>query len=115
MDYAGYERTDEKLAKTNHALKVFNEFLRRDATNYVAGATLTIADLPFVMGTVALKAMDFDFTAFPYVTSWYEQFQRNHADLWAVAAEGLKGLTYYNKNPRDLTSLKHWYHITKKN
>lgn len=37
MDYAGYERTDEKLTKTNHALKVFNEFLRRDGTGYVAG------------------------------------------------------------------------------
>lgn len=37
MDYAGYERTDEKLAKTNHALKVLNEFLRRDGNDYVAG------------------------------------------------------------------------------
>lgn len=37
MDYAGYERTDEKLTKTNHALKVFNEFLHRDGTDYVAG------------------------------------------------------------------------------
>lgn len=67
------------------------------------------------MGTVALKAMAFDFSTFPYVVSWYEHFQRNHPNLWAVAAEGLKGLTYYNKNPRDLTALKHWYHLTKKN
>lgn len=78
-------------------------------------ANITIADLPFVMATVALKAMDFDFGSFPCVTNWFEQFQRNHSDLWAVAAEGLKGLTYYNQNPRDLTSLTHWYHITKKN
>lgn len=67
------------------------------------------------MGTVALKAMNFDFTSFPDVSKWFERFQQHHSDLWAVAAEGLKGLTYYNKNPRDLTSLEHWYHITKKN
>ncbi|KAJ6632792.1 4-coumarate-CoA ligase 1 [Pseudolycoriella hygida] len=93
MDYAGYERNDEKLAKTNHALRVFNEFLRREGTNYVVGANVTIADLPFIMGTVALKAMDFDFTPFPCVTNWFESFQRNHSDLWEVAEEGLKGLT----------------------
>lgn len=43
MDYAGYERTEEKLHKTNHALKVFNEFLSRQNTNYVAGGQFTRA------------------------------------------------------------------------
>lgn len=41
MDYAGYERNEEKLTKTNHALKVFNEFLARGPTNYVAGGEIS--------------------------------------------------------------------------
>lgn len=67
------------------------------------------------MGTVALEAMTFDFSPFPNVANWYRQFKINHPKLWDIAEEGLKGLTYYNKNRRDLTELKHWYHITKKN
>jgi glutathione S-transferase len=36
MDYA-YERTGDNLKKLQHALKIFDEFLRRQGSPYVAG------------------------------------------------------------------------------
>jgi glutathione S-transferase len=74
---------------------------------------VTIADLSLIMGTVALDAMgNFDWTPFPHVYKWYKNFQSSKPELWAVAKEGLDGLTHFNKNPRDMSHLKHPLHPT---
>ncbi len=39
MDYA-YERTEDNLMKLQHAVKIFDEFLRRQNTPFVAGGLL---------------------------------------------------------------------------
>jgi glutathione S-transferase len=73
---------------------------------------LTIADPSLIMHTVALDAMDLDLTLYPHITKWYKNFQDVHPELWNVAKEGLEGLRFYNKNPRDMSSLKHPLHPT---
>jgi len=112
MDYK-LERTADNLKKLNHAVQIFNKFLKDQGTSYVAGEHVTIADLSLLMGTIALDAMEYDFKPFPEVLSWYKNFQSSQVKLWDVAKEGLAGLTYYNKNPRDLSHLNHPLHPTK--
>lgn len=73
---------------------------------------LTIADLPLVMGTVAMVAMDFSLDNYPHVHQWFSNFQESEPKLWAIAKEGLDGLAFYNKNPRDMSHLRHPIHPT---
>lgn len=71
----------------------------------------TIADPPLIMATCALVAMDSKILEpYPSVAKWFANFQEKHPDLWVVAKEGLDGLSYYNKNPRDMSHLKHPIH-----
>lgn len=111
MDYE-YERSEDNWKKLNHAVKIFDEILRRQNAKYAAGNNLTIADLPLVMGTVAMVAMDFNLDPYPHVRQWFQNFQINQAKLWAIAKEGLEGLAFYNKNRRDMSHLRHPIHPT---
>jgi len=62
-----------------------------------------------------LVALDPDILKlFPSITKWFANFQDKHPDLWAIAKEGLDGLRYYMKNPRDMSQLKHPIHPTRK-
>lgn len=73
------------------------------------------ADPPLIMATCALVAMDPNILdTFPSIKNWFLNFQQKHPDLWTVAKEGLDGLAYYNKNPRDMSHLKHKIHPVRK-
>jgi glutathione S-transferase len=109
-----YPRTEENLKKLVHALKVFDEYLQRGKTTYVAGEQVTIADLSLIMGTVCLEAMGLDLSPFPRVKTWYEGFKKNNAELWSVGVQGLTELTAFEKNPPDLSHVKHPVHPTDK-
>ncbi|CAG7829443.1 unnamed protein product [Allacma fusca] len=112
MDYA-YERTEDNKKKLNHALRIFDDILRKQNALYAAGDKLTIADVPLVMGTSVLVAMKHDLQPFKYINKWFQDFQENRPKLWSVAKEGLDGLEYFNLNPRDMSHLKHPIHPTK--
>jgi len=64
------------------------------------------------MGTVCLEAMSFDLSPFPKVKGWYDGFKKSHPELWAVANIGLEELTAFEKNPPDLSHVKHPIHPT---
>ncbi|ODM92877.1 Glutathione S-transferase 1, isoform C [Orchesella cincta] len=129
MDY-DYPRTEENRIKLTHALAIFDEFLKRQQTPnhssgnsaaggrrglYVAGEHFTIADPPLIMATCALVAMDKEIVEpFRNIVKWLENFQVEHQDLWTIAKEGLDGLSYYYKNPRDMSHLKHPIHPVRK-
>ncbi|CAL8104449.1 unnamed protein product [Orchesella dallaii] len=135
MDY-DYPRTEANRIKLTHALAIFDEFLRRQQEQqnlrenqeansgnsaaggqgfYVAGENFTIADPPLLMATCALVAMDMKILEpFRNIGKWLQHFQEEHPDLWTIAKEGLDGLSYYNKNPRDMSHLKHPIHPVRK-
>lgn len=75
---------------------------------------MTLVDPPMIMALASLEAMDFDLKPYSNVMNWYQAFQKNFPGLWEIAKEGRDGLAYYNKNPRDMSKLKHPLHPTRK-
>jgi len=113
MDYE-YERTDDNRKKLDHAVKIFDAILRKQNTLYAAGDNLTIADVPLIMGTAVMVAMEHDLEPYKHIRKWFQNFQENQPKLWPIAKEGLDGLAYFNANPRDMSHLRHPIHPTAK-
>ncbi|XP_050581172.1 glutathione S-transferase 1 [Bombus affinis] len=109
-----YKRTSLGLKKMTMALDVFNTYLQREHTEYVAGNTLTIADFPLVTATMCLEAIDFKLNSWPYIEKWYNNFKQKHPELWEIAAEGMREISYYEKNPPDLSDMDHPIHPIRK-
>jgi len=111
-----YPRTEENLKKLVHALKVFEEYFQRTNTTYAAGDQVTIADLPLIMATVCLESMALDLSPFPRVKAWYEGFKKGEStkEMWSVGVQGLEELTAFEKNPPNLSHVKHPIHPTDK-
>lgn len=63
-----YERTPLGLKKTHIALKSFETYLTKLGTKFAAADHLTIADLPLVVSTSLLEAIDFDLSGYPKVS-----------------------------------------------
>ncbi|GJQ72558.1 hypothetical protein Trydic_g1229 [Trypoxylus dichotomus] len=109
-----YERTDILYKKVKISLDVFNTYLKRQGTKYSAGDNLTIADLQFCASTMCLEAINFDFSQYSHVTKWYETFKAENPELWAIAEEAMKILSYLEKNPPDMSGLSHPLHPIKR-
>ncbi|KAM0729325.1 Glutathione S-transferase 1 [Formica fusca] len=109
-----YQRTPLGLKKTKMALDIFNTYLQRENSAYAAGNNLTIADFPLITATMCLEAIDFKLDAWPYVAKWYENFKREHPDLWEIAAGGMREISYFEKHPPDLSSMDHPIHPVRK-
>ncbi|XP_011197016.1 uncharacterized protein Gst1_1 isoform X1 [Zeugodacus cucurbitae] len=109
-----YQRTDMSLKKVNNALSVFETYLRDGATKYAAADFLTIADLGLVSATMCLEAINFDFSPYPLVQKWYETFKLEKPELWEIANGGMQEIAEFEKNPPDLSHMKHPFHPTRK-
>jgi glutathione S-transferase len=109
-----YQRTPLGLKKTKIALDIFNTYLQRENSVYAAGNDLTIADFPLITATMCLEAIDFKLDAWPYVAKWYENFKREHPDLWEIAAGGMREISYFEKHPPDLSGMDHPIHPVRK-
>ncbi|XP_050453858.1 glutathione S-transferase 1 [Cataglyphis hispanica] len=109
-----YQRTPLGLKKTKMALDIFNTYLQRENSAYAAGNDLTIADFPLITATMCLEAIDFKLDAWPYVAKWYENFKREHPDLWEIAAGGMREISFFEKNPPDLSGMDHPIHPVRK-
>ena len=110
-----YERKSMGLKKMTIALDVFNTYLQREDSEYAAGNTLTIADFPLITATMCLEAIDFKLSAWPYVEKWYDNFKGKHPELWEIAAGGMREISYFEKNPPDLSHMDHPIHPVRKN
>jgi len=75
----------------------------------------TLADPLLIMDTVVMDALEFDFSPYPNIVKWYKNFQTAHPDLWILAQEALNDIREYNKNPLDMSAIKHPIHPTKSN
>lgn len=109
-----YPRSPLALHKVNLALGAFETYLTRTQTKYAAANHLTIADLALVAGTLSLESIDFDLKDYPLVQDWYKTFKKEYPELWAVAEPGMKIIADFEKNPPDLSKLKHPLHPARK-
>ncbi|KAI4478451.1 hypothetical protein M0802_014522 [Mischocyttarus mexicanus] len=109
-----YERTPLGLKKVKMALDIFNKYLQRENTTYAAANCLTIADFPLITSTMCLEIISIKLDQWPYVEKWYNNFKQSYPDLWTIAEGGLKELSYFEKNPPDL-SMDHPIHPIRKN
>ncbi|XP_071876554.1 GST-containing FLYWCH zinc-finger protein [Bombus fervidus] len=113
--YFDYRRTSRSVRKVRMALDCFNTYLQRLNTEYVAGNTLTIADFPLVTATMCLEAIRFRLNPWPYVSIWYNNFKQKHPELWKIAAEGMREISFYQENPPDYSHIRHPFHPTIRN
>lgn len=77
--------------------------------------SLTIADLPLVASTICLEAIDFELDAWPRVAKWYDNFKKKHPELWEIAQEVMREISYFEKHPPDLSGMDHPIHPVRKN
>lgn len=138
--FFAYERTPLGLKKMHIGLSAFNTYLERSNTEYAAGSEpaiipilklervrikccnyiilftddLTIADFPLVTATMCLEAINFSLSSWIFVDRWYNNFKLKHTDLWEIAKGGMEEISYFEKNPPDLSHMDHPIHPVRK-
>ncbi|KAJ8718908.1 hypothetical protein PYW07_016464 [Mythimna separata] len=112
--YFNYERTAEGLKRVHRVLDLFDTYLDRQGTAYAAADHLTIADFALINSTMALEVIDFDFSQYKKVTTWYNNFKKMHPELWSISAEGIRLMKMCAANPPDLSHLNHPLHPARK-
>jgi len=110
-----YPRTERGLNKVKIALSTFDTYLRESKTKWAASNDLTIADFGLVCGTFALEAIGFSLKEYPLVDKWYSTFKKEYPELWAIVEPGLQEVIAFEKNPPNISHLKHPIHPHKKN
>lgn len=109
-----YPRNSMGLKRVHMALGVFEEYLKRVGKKYVVADHVTIADFPLVTSMICLEGIDFPYDKFTLVKKWYENFKVENPAVWAIAEEGMKIIIDFEKNPPDLSKLKHPVHPVRK-
>lgn len=102
------------LKRVNMAVGVFEEYLKRQSTSYVAGKEVTIADISLGCSMTVLEAIKFDLNPYPLVGKWYENFKKENPAMWAYAQKALDEVSGYATNPPDMSKMKHPLHPMKK-
>jgi glutathione S-transferase len=97
-----YERSPMGLKKVHMSLATFETYLKRANTKYAAGPNLTIADFPLVTAVMCLEAISFSIDNYPLIQTWYATFKKEYPELWAIAEEGMREVTEFEKNPPQL-------------
>lgn len=109
-----YPRNAMGLKRVHMALEVFEEYLKRNGTKYVAADHVTIADFSLIASVVCLEGIAFPFDKFARVKTWYETFKKENPDVWGVADDVVKIIQEIEKNPPDLSKLNHPIHPVRK-
>ncbi|XP_011307714.1 glutathione S-transferase 1, isoform D [Fopius arisanus] len=112
--FFAYERTPVGLKKVKMSLDIFDTYLDKLKSKYAAGDHLTIADFPLNTATLCLEAIGFSLSPWPHVEMWYNDFKVNHPDLWEISAGGMKEISFFEKNPPDLSHMIHPIHPIRK-
>ncbi|KAK6616999.1 hypothetical protein RUM44_005356 [Polyplax serrata] len=108
--FFSYKRTPLSEKKVHIALHAFQKYLEKLNMKFAAGDTLTIADLQLITATLCLEAINFSLSSYPKVMEWYQRFKNDFPSLWEIADKGMKEIEGFNKNPPDLSHLKHPIH-----
>lgn len=109
-----YPRDEKGLKKVKNALSVFETYLKRTNTRFVADDHLTIADFALASSTLCLEAIEFDLTPYPFVKHWYENFKDDFPNIWEIGKVGMREIEVFEHNPPDLSHMNHPFHPTRK-
>lgn len=102
------------LKRVNMVLAVFEEYLKRLNKKYVAGDAVTIADISLVCSMTVLEAIKLDLDPYALVKKWYELVKKENPEMWVYAQKALDEVSGYEKNPPDMSKMKHPLHPMKK-
>lgn len=110
-----YPKGEMGKKKVEVGLNAFETYLKTTNTKYVAGDTMTIADIALAAGTLPLEATGYKFDHYPLVTKWYATFKAEHPSLWEIGQAGVDEIAGFAQNPPDLSKLNHPFHPPRKN
>jgi glutathione S-transferase len=88
MIFAGVTPEQAKYDKINNALAFLDKFL--EGENYVAGKTLTLADLTLVVTISNFKIMDHDLSKYSNVLRWFARIQAEAPKYNEIESVGIK-------------------------
>ncbi|XP_069700049.1 glutathione S-transferase 1-1-like [Periplaneta americana] len=74
MFFTGKFGAESHLIKMQEALQVLDKYL--DGQNWVAGDSLTIADIALTASVTAIQALGFDVSKYPNVMKWCENMKK---------------------------------------
>lgn len=100
--------------KVEIALNVFETYLKKTNTKYVAGDVLTIADIALAASTFPLEGTGYRFDHYPLVTKWYNTFKTENPDVWEVGQINVNQIAEFERNPPNLSKLNHPLHPPRK-
>lgn len=63
---------------------------------------------------MSLEAVEFSISSWPRIDKWYNNFKTKYPELWEISAGGLKELSFFAKNPPDLSKMDHPIHPIRK-
>ncbi|CRK90496.1 CLUMA_CG004112, isoform A [Clunio marinus] len=109
-----YPQTEQGIKRVHNVLGVFEEYMKRLGKKYVAGDTVTIADISLACSSTVLEAARFDLSLYPLVKKWYETFKNENKEMWIYAQKALDEVANYAVSPPDMSKMVHPIHPMKK-
>jgi len=103
MVFAGVTPEQAKYDKMNNALSFLDKFL--EGENYVAGKTLTVADLTLVVTVSNFKLVDHDLSKYSNIQKWFTKIQAEAPKYNEIESVGMKAFKDFVDNLRK----KKWF------
>ncbi|XP_050462336.1 uncharacterized protein LOC126857187 [Cataglyphis hispanica] len=94
--FTGTAPDEAKQNKVNNALSFLDKFL--EGENYVAGKTLTLADLTLVVTVANFKIVDHDLSKYGNILKWFARIQAEAPKYNEIEGEGIKAFKKFVDN-----------------
>ncbi|XP_076241610.1 glutathione S-transferase D1-like [Calliopsis andreniformis] len=88
MIFAKAPKDQEKYESIATAMSYLDKFL--EGQEFVAGKTMTVADLAIVVTLSSIEVMDYDFSTFKNVTRWYTKMKKVIPKYEEINGAGVK-------------------------
>lgn len=86
--FAGVPLAEDKTKKLAEAFEILNTLLA--GSEYVAGDSLTVADISLVASTTTVQAVDFDISKYPNVVRWLNKSKSSLAGYEEANGKGVE-------------------------
>ncbi|XP_011691911.1 PREDICTED: glutathione S-transferase 1, isoform C-like isoform X1 [Wasmannia auropunctata] len=96
--FSGVTPEQAKFDKINNALSFLDKFL--EGENYVAGKTLTLADLTLVVTISNFKLIDHDLSKYSNILRWFARIQAEAPKYNEIESVGIKAFKDFVDNLR---------------
>ncbi|XP_029156859.1 glutathione S-transferase 1-1-like [Nylanderia fulva] len=97
--FANITPNQAKYDKINEALTFLDKFL--EGENYVAGKTLTLADLALVITVSNFTLVDYDLSKYSNILKWFARIQTEAVKYKEIEGEGMKAFKEFADNMKN--------------